>query len=119
MVQVACWSAPRTLTVLVTQSPCHGGECQQLSANQEVDTSRLDILFGQRGKFSKRGKNLHGDELTVQAGDDGIRFLLVSGKPLEEPVGWYGPTVMNTQEQLRQAFQELERGTFLKRQTPR
>jgi quercetin 2,3-dioxygenase len=55
-----------------------------------------------------------GDELTVQAGDDGIRFLLVSGKPLKEPVAWYGPIVMNTQEQLRQAFQELEQGTFLK-----
>lgn len=55
-----------------------------------------------------------GDELTVQAGEDGIRFLLVSGKPLEEPVAWYGPIVMNTQEQLRQAFDELEKGTFLK-----
>jgi quercetin 2,3-dioxygenase len=55
-----------------------------------------------------------GDELTVQAGEDGIRFLLVSGQPLQEPVAWYGPIVMNTQEQLRQAFQELERGTFLK-----
>ncbi|MGC9969638.1 MAG: pirin family protein [Bryobacteraceae bacterium] len=55
-----------------------------------------------------------GDELTVQAGDDGIRFLLVSGKPLKEPVAWYGPIVMNTQEQLRQAFRELEQGTFLK-----
>ena len=41
-----------------------------------------------------------GDEVTVQAGEDGIRFLLVSGKPLEEPVAWYGPIVMNTQEQL-------------------
>ena len=50
----------------------------------------------------------------VQAGDDGIRFLLVSGKPLEEPVAWYGPIVMNTQEQLQQAFAELEEGTFLK-----
>jgi hypothetical protein len=57
-----------------------------------------------------------GDELTVQAGNDGIRFLLVSGKPLEEPVAWYGPIVMNTQEQLQQAFQELERGTFLKQE---
>ncbi len=56
-----------------------------------------------------------GDEVTVQAGDDGIRFLLVSGKPLEEPVAWYGPIVMNTQEQLRQAFEELEQGTFLKK----
>ncbi len=57
-----------------------------------------------------------GDELTVQAGDEGIRFLLVSGKPLEEPVAWYGPIVMNTQEQLRQAFQELQDGTFLKKE---
>jgi len=60
-----------------------------------------------------------GDEVTVQAGDEGIRFLLVSGKPLAEPVAWYGPIVMNTQEQLRQAFEELERGTFLKAQPPR
>ncbi len=55
-----------------------------------------------------------GDEVAVQAGEDGIRFLLVSGKPLQEPVAWYGPIVMNTQEQLRDAFQELEKGTFLK-----
>jgi hypothetical protein len=55
-----------------------------------------------------------GDEVRVQAGEDGIRFLLVSGKPIQEPVAWYGPIVMNTQEQLRQAFQELEEGTFLK-----
>ena len=55
-----------------------------------------------------------GDEVTVQAGDEGIRFLLVSGTPLAEPVAWYGPIVMNTQEQLRQAFEELEGGTFLK-----
>ncbi len=55
-----------------------------------------------------------GDELTVQAGADGMRFLLVSGIPLREPVAWYGPIVMNTQEQLRQAFEELQEGTFLK-----
>jgi hypothetical protein len=51
-----------------------------------------------------------GDEVTVQAGADGIRFLLVSGKPLEEPVAWYDPIVMNTQAQLQQAFLELEQG---------
>ena len=56
-----------------------------------------------------------GDEIVVQAGPEGIRFLLVSGKPLEEPVAWYGPIVMNTQQQLQQAFQELEKGTFLKK----
>jgi redox-sensitive bicupin YhaK (pirin superfamily) len=57
-----------------------------------------------------------GDEVTVQAGEEGIRFLLVSGKPLQEPVAWYGPIVMNTQDQLRQAFEELQQGTFLKQQ---
>ena len=56
-----------------------------------------------------------GDEVTVKAGEDGIRFLLVSGKPLEEPVAWYGPIVMNTQAQLQQAFQELQEGKFLKK----
>jgi quercetin 2,3-dioxygenase len=55
-----------------------------------------------------------GDDVEVQAGDHGIRFLLIAGKPLEEPVAWYGPIVMNTQEQLREAFDDLERGTFLK-----
>ena len=55
-----------------------------------------------------------GDEVTVQAGDAGIRFLLVSGKPLEEPVAWRGPIVMNTEEELRQAYAELHNGTFLK-----
>jgi hypothetical protein len=55
-----------------------------------------------------------GDEVTVQADENGIRFLLVSGQPLEEPVAWYGPIVMNTQEQLREAFRELDRGTFLR-----
>jgi quercetin 2,3-dioxygenase len=54
-----------------------------------------------------------GDEVVVQAGPEGIRFLLVSGKPLEEPVAWYGPIVMNTQDQLRAAFNELQKGTFL------
>lgn len=55
-----------------------------------------------------------GDEVVVQAGENGIRFLLVSGKPLEEPVAWYGPIVMNTQQELRAAFDELNEGTFLK-----
>ena len=55
-----------------------------------------------------------GDELTVQAGPEGIRFLLVSGKPIEEPVAWYGPIVMNTQAELRQAIADLENGTFIK-----
>jgi len=56
-----------------------------------------------------------GDEVTVQAGEQGIRFLLVSGKPIEEPVAWYGPIVMNTEDELRRAYNELRDGTFIKR----
>jgi redox-sensitive bicupin YhaK (pirin superfamily) len=55
-----------------------------------------------------------GDEVTVQAGEHGIRFLLVSGKPLEEPVAWHGPIVMNTEAELRQAFADVRNGTFIK-----
>ena len=57
-----------------------------------------------------------GDEVTVQAGEQGIRFLLISGRPIEEPVAWHGPIVMNTREELMQAFQELNNGTFIRPQ---
>ena len=55
-----------------------------------------------------------GDEVTVQAGDEGIRFILVSGKPIKEPVAWHGPIVMNSQAELQQAFSELRQGTFIR-----
>jgi redox-sensitive bicupin YhaK (pirin superfamily) len=55
-----------------------------------------------------------GDEIVVHAGDEGIRFLLVSGRPIQEPVAWHGPIVMNTQEELQQAYNELRNGTFIR-----
>ena len=55
-----------------------------------------------------------GDEVIVRAGEQGIRFLLVSGRPLEEPVAWHGPIVMNTKQELQTAFQEYLNGTFIK-----
>jgi quercetin 2,3-dioxygenase len=55
-----------------------------------------------------------GDEVVVQAGDQGIRFLLVSGKPIEEPVAWHGPIVMNTRAEIVQAMEDLRRGTFIR-----
>jgi hypothetical protein len=55
-----------------------------------------------------------GDEIVVQAGEKGIRFLLCSGRPIEEPVAWYGPIVMNTNDELRQAITELRSGTFIR-----
>ena len=56
-----------------------------------------------------------GDEIVVQAGPEGIRFLLVSGKPLEEPVAWYGPIVMNYPGEIKRAMIDLQEGTFIKR----
>lgn len=75
----------------------NGEEFLEWSGNRSL------ILFG------------NGDEVTVQAGESGIRFLLVSGKPLKEPVAWGGPIVMNTQQELQQAFRELRDGTFIKK----
>src|SRR5215510_5753338 len=80
--------------------PTEGVGWSDTNAYEEADNRSL-ILFDT------------GDEVTVQAGEGGIRFLLVSGKPLGEPVAWYGPIVMNTQEQLRQAFAQLQDGSFL------
>jgi hypothetical protein len=80
---------------------------------KEVDQRELRI----REQTGNRSLVLFdsGDEVTVQAGDEGVRFLLVSGKPIEEPVAWYGPIVMNTQAELQQAAAELRDGTFIKR----
>ena len=55
-----------------------------------------------------------GDEIVVQSGDDGVRFLLVSGAPIKEPVAWHGPIVMNTREELEQAFRDLRSGSFIR-----
>ncbi|MEO1637873.1 MAG: pirin family protein [Pseudomonadota bacterium] len=56
----------------------------------------------------------NGDDVTVQAGPDGVRFLLVAGRPIQEPVAWHGPIVMNTQAELHQAMKDLQNGTFIK-----
>ena len=54
-----------------------------------------------------------GDEVTVEAGPQGVRFLLISGAPIEEPVAWHGPIVMNTQEEIARAVRDLQNGTFI------
>jgi hypothetical protein len=55
-----------------------------------------------------------GDEVVISTQAKPVRFLLVSGQPIGEPIAWYGPIVMNTQEELRIAFEEYEKGTFIK-----
>ena len=56
----------------------------------------------------------NGDEIQVKSGENGVRFLLISGLPIKEPVAWHGPIVMNTQEELKKAIQELRSGNFIK-----
>ena len=56
----------------------------------------------------------NGDDVTIQAGQDGVRFLLIAGRPLQEPVAWHGPIVMNTQAELQQAMRDLQNGNFIK-----
>ena len=76
-----------------------------------------DVIGGAEGEYADNRSLVifdSGDEVIVQAGEQGIRFLLVSGRPLREPVAWRGPIVMNTNEELRQAFEEFRNGTFLK-----
>ena len=93
------------------------GSFRDASQPQAVATERVtDTGDEVIDRVGNRGLVLfdRGDEVTVQAGKDGIRFLLVSGKPLEEPVAWRGPIVMNTREELQQAYAELWEGTFIK-----
>ena len=93
------------------------GTFRDASAPRQVLTEGVgdgsDASYGQTGDRSLVVFD-RGDEIVVQAGDHGIRFLLVSGKPIQEPVAWYGPIVMNTKEELRQALTELRDGTFIK-----
>jgi redox-sensitive bicupin YhaK (pirin superfamily) len=90
---------------------------------KEDDTLFTYIVLG-GGYFAEEGEYFEsrravlfdsGDELYVKAGDAGMRFFLLAGEPLEEPVAWGGPIVMNTKEELNQAFDELDKGTFIKK----
>ena len=104
-------SAPRTVQTEEV------GESSTVNANAaDAEAAWQRAGREQRGEVGNRGLVLfdRGDEVVVQAGDEGIRFLLVSGAPIEEPVAWYGPIVMNTQEQLQQAYKDLQDGSFIK-----
>lgn len=85
-----------TLFIYVVEGAGHFGD-----SDKEI-ASRHAVLFGA------------GDELAVRAGDQGARFLLFAGHPLREPIAWGGPIVMNTREELEQAFEEIENGMFIR-----
>jgi len=82
-----------------------------------VTTDTLGLAGAQAGQLAGNRSLIvfdRGDEVVVQAGPAGIRFLLVSGRPIQEPIAWYGPIVMNTREEIQRAFSEFRAGTFLK-----
>ena len=91
-----------------------GGRFGNASDPQAVKTETLGGLDGVAADNRSLILFDRGDEVTVEAGERGVRFLLVSGKPLGEPVAWRGPIVMNTQAELQHAFAQLQDGSFLK-----
>ncbi len=91
-----------------------GGASQPFGVLTEKENASGEIRVRERTGDRSLVVFDRGDEVTVEAGEQGIRFLLVSGKPIEEPVAWYGPIVMNTNAELQQAVAELRNGTFIK-----
>jgi redox-sensitive bicupin YhaK (pirin superfamily) len=96
---------------------------QWVLRTEKDDTLFIYTVFGS-GSFSEKGEEYgnrqailfgKGEELYVKAGEDGLRFFLYSGKPLKEPIAWGGPIVMNTREELIKAFDQLDKGTFIKK----
>jgi quercetin 2,3-dioxygenase len=118
------WIPPRVRKTLPVEASRHAfayifegsGTFRDASAPTAVRTEWVGDASGTPELTGNRSLVLFdsGDEITIQAGDSGIRFLLVSGRPIAEPVAWRGPIVMNTPEELRRAYAELQDGTFIK-----
>ena len=118
------WVPPRVRKTLPVEASAHAfayvfegsGTFRDASAPRAVRTEWVGGAEGTPELTGNRSLVLFdsGDEITVQAGEDGIRFLLVSGRPIAEPVAWQGPIVMNTEAELRRAYAELRDGTFIK-----
>jgi len=118
------WVPPRVRKTLSVEASAHAfayifagsGSFRDASAPQAVRTEWVGDAAATPELTGNRSLVLFdsGDEITVQAGEEGIRFLLVSGRPIAEPVAWQGPIVMNTEAELRRAYAELRDGTFIK-----
>jgi quercetin 2,3-dioxygenase len=122
---VDVWVPPGQRKVLAVETSRHAfayvfegsGTFRDASEPRDVKTEGVSAApASSAGEAGNRSLILfdRGDEVVVRAGENGIRFLLVSGKPIEEPVAWYGPIVMNTREELQRAYAELQDGTFIR-----
>ncbi len=119
------WVPPNRQKTLPVETSRHAfayvfegsGSFRDASEPREVRTDLIGVSSGEVAEETGNRSLVlfdSGDEVTVRAGDNGVRFLLVSGKPIQEPVAWRGPIVMNTRDELRQAYAELQAGTFIK-----
>ncbi len=119
------WVPPNRQKTLPVETSRHAfayvfegsGSFRDASEPRDVRTDLIGVSSGEVAEETGNRSLVlfdRGDEVTVRAGDDGVRFLLVSGKPIQEPVAWRGPIVMNTRDELRQAYAELQAGTFIK-----
>ncbi len=108
-------SADRTAFAYVMEGSAFFDEERNPFAHEAIGSNyfdfKRDCLFGAESLVLYER---HGDEIEIKTEDSPVRFLLVSGRPIGEPVAWYGPIVMNTQEELQIAFDEFEKGTFIK-----
>jgi quercetin 2,3-dioxygenase len=95
-------------------SAVFAGSSEPFGVLREAQIDGEEVLV--RDKVGNRSLVVFGggDEVVVQAGEEGVRFLLISGRPLREPIAWHGPIVMNTQDQIRQALSDLRSGAFIK-----
>ncbi len=118
------WVPPGRKKTLPVETTCHAfayvfdGTGKFLNASDPLPVATEDLESGEITRSTDvANRNLvlfdRGDEVVVQAGEGGLRFLLVSGKPLGEPIAWHGPIVMNTQAEIQRALSDLRNGTFL------
>ncbi len=107
---------PRGHTAFAYVIGGRGAFCQQTDP-YSYDAEGENYFDTERGALIGDGHLVFfgdGDQLVVTTQADPVRFLLISGRPIGEPIAWYGPIVMNTREELRVAYEELQKGTFIK-----
>ena len=102
----AAWTLPLEAEATVFLYIVEGAAIMDGQKQPEQVESHRAVLFGD------------GDSVALRAGPEGVRLLLFAGRPLREPVAWGGPIVMNTREELQQAFAELDNGTFIRHPAP-
>ena len=96
-------------TVLLPGDPLRAKWIAETFFDNPAQVNGVRNCLGYTGTYA-------GKKISVQAGDHGIRFLLVAGTPIQEPVAWHGPIVMNTREELLQAFDDLRNDRFIRPQ---